>query len=131
MPTEHFMLWAVNVGLHRQKRYWKDPNVFDPSRFMPNNTENDTAAWIPFSRGARNCIGQELALIETKVILAMIVRKFDFTAAYDELHKLKSDGSGYPNATEGIQTQFGERAYQVQLGTAKPCEGMPCRLKLK
>lgn len=131
MPTEHFMLWPVNVGMHRQKRYWKDPNAFDPSRFHPSNTENDTSAWIPFSRGSRNCIGQELALIETKVILAMIIRKFDFMAAYDELEKLKGDGSGYPNATEGIQTQFGERAYQVQLGTAKPCEGMPCRLKLR
>lgn len=75
-------------------------------------------------------IGQELAIIETKIILAMTLRTFDFQAAYDELDKLRGDGTGYPNATTGIQSQFGERAYQVQLGTAKPAEGMPCRLKL-
>ncbi|KAK4498933.1 hypothetical protein PRZ48_009443 [Zasmidium cellare] len=131
MTTDGFMLWPVNVGMHRQPKYWKDPHTFNPARFSPTDTENNTAAWIPFSRGSRNCIGQELALIETKVILAMIIRKFDFHAAYDELEKLKGDGSGYPCATEGIQEQFGERAYQVQLGTAKPCEGMPCRIMLR
>lgn len=61
----------------------------------------------------------------------MTIRKFDFTAAYDELEKLRGDGSGYPCDVEGIQEQFGERAYQVQRGTAKPREGMPVRVRLR
>ena len=61
----------------------------------------------------------------------MILRRFEFVPAYNEVAQLKGDGSGYPNLTTGVLEQFGERAYQVQLGTAKPAEGMPCRLRLR
>lgn len=37
------------------------------------------SAWRPFERGPRNCIGQELANIEARVILACTVRRYDFT----------------------------------------------------
>ncbi|GIZ43622.1 hypothetical protein CKM354_000683900 [Cercospora kikuchii] len=133
MPTENFMVWPVNVGLHRNAKYWPEPDKFDPDRFVPGSAvyaQNNKEAWVPFSKGSRNCIGQELAIIETKIILAMTLRTFDFQAAYDEVGKLKGDRSGYPSSTSGVQTQFGERAYQIQLGTAKPAEGMPCRLTL-
>ncbi|EME79459.1 uncharacterized protein MYCFIDRAFT_167334 [Pseudocercospora fijiensis CIRAD86] len=133
MPTNHFMLWPVNVGMHRNPRNWPNPDIFDPERFIPGSAvyaENNKDAWVPFSKGVRNCIGQELAIMEAKVILAMIVRKFDFISAYNELEKLVGDGSSYPNYLSGVREQFGERAYQVQLGTAKPAEGMPCRMKL-
>lgn len=37
------------------------------------------SAWRPFERGPRNCIGQELANLEARVILACTVRRYDFT----------------------------------------------------
>lgn len=61
----------------------------------------------------------------------MFLRKFDFVEAYDEVGKLKGDGSGYPSLTSGVLEQFGERAYQCQKGTAKPNEGMPCRVVVR
>lgn len=123
------MLWAVNVGLHRSEAYWPDPGAFRPERYLDGSWNKD--AWVPFSKGVRNCIGQELAVMESKVILAMTLREFDFQVAFDELGKLRDDGSGYPSDTDGIQTQFNEEMYQIQLGTAKPREGMPCRVKLR
>jgi hypothetical protein len=117
--------------MHRNPRYWPDPHKFNPERFLPNDTANDRDAWMPFSKGSRNCIGQELAIIETKIILLMTLRSWDFIPAYHELKALKGDGTGYPSDESGVQTQFGEEAYQIQLGTAKPREGMPCRLKLR
>ncbi|KAK5155969.1 hypothetical protein LTS14_005535 [Recurvomyces mirabilis] len=142
MPTDGFMLWPVDVGLHRHSRYWPEPNEFRPERHLHSTSahgekQDDSAnfasnpAWVAFSKGIRNCIGQELAVIETKVILAMTIRTFDFHAAFDELDKLKDDGSGYPSDSQGIQEQFGDEAYQIQLGTAKPREGMPCRVSLR
>ncbi|KAK5120427.1 hypothetical protein LTR85_006366 [Meristemomyces frigidus] len=134
LPTEHFMLWPVDVGLHRHEKYWPDPHTFNPDRHLHSSatdTNNFSGAWVGFSKGSRNCIGQELAIIETKVILAMTLRTFDFQPAFNELEKLKGDGSGYPSDVEGLQVQFGEEAYQVQLGTAKPREGMPGRLRLR
>lgn len=37
------------------------------------------SAWRPFERGSRNCIGQELANLEARVILACVMRRYDFT----------------------------------------------------
>lgn len=57
-PTEHFMLWPVNVGLHRNPKYWPDPDHFDPERFVVGSAvyhENNKEAWVPFSKGSRNC----------------------------------------------------------------------------
>ncbi|KAK5133266.1 hypothetical protein LTR08_008000 [Meristemomyces frigidus] len=142
LPTENMMLWAVDVGLHRNPRYWPSPHSFRPERHLhsasrttsspaDDDTNNFNDAWIGFSKGKRNCIGQELAIIEAKVILAMTLRTFDFQSAYGELAALKGDGSGYPSDETGVQTQFGDEAYQIQLGTAKAREGMPCRLTLR
>ncbi|KAK6428265.1 hypothetical protein LTR95_015592 [Oleoguttula sp. CCFEE 5521] len=126
--TKDLMLWPVDVGLHRSP-LWGDPHTFRPARFLDPST--NTSAYVPFSKGPRNCIGQELAMIETKVILAMTIRSFEFEAAYAELgsKELKGDGSGYPSDTSGVQEMWGDEAYQIQLGTAKPREGMPCRLR--
>lgn len=133
------MLWAVDVGLHRSPKNWTDPDTFRPERFLTSTStgtttaasDNANPAFVPFSKGPRNCIGQELAIIETKVILAMTLRSFDFSTAFgkEDLAALKADGSGYPSDASGVQTQFGEECYQIQLGTAKPREGMPCRLR--
>ena len=121
----------VDVGLHRNSRYWSSPHSFRPERHLhassssasgEDSTHDFNEAWVGFSKGKRNCIGQELAIIETKVILAMTLRTFEFRAAYDELAALKNDGSGYPSDEGGIQEQFGDEAYQIQLGTAKPRE---------
>lgn len=133
-PTEGCNLLALNLGLHYNSG-WGDPRAFRPERWLTKAPAPEGAfreAWVPFSKSPRNCIGQELAMLELKIVLAMCVRSFDFHAAFDkdELDKLKGDGSGYPSDSSGVQQFLGEKAYQIQLGTAKPREGMPCRLSM-
>jgi cytochrome P450 len=131
IATEGLMLWAVDVGLHRNETYWPEPHAFNPSRFLPTNSPTNPA-YVPFSKGPRNCIGQELAMIESRIILALTLRLFDFEAAYDELEKLEGDGYGRKEAKgEKVMRQFGDEAWQVQKGTAKPRGGMPCRLRVR
>jgi cytochrome P450 len=55
-------------------------------------------AWRTFERGPRNCIGQELANIEARVILACVVRKFDFEKV--GLGELELGENGVPVLTE-------------------------------
>jgi cytochrome P450 len=132
--TEDLMLWAVDVGLHRNATYWPDPHVFNPERFLQQDGSAAPAnpAYVPFSKGPRNCIGQELAMIESRIILALTMRLFDFTPAYDEIAKLNGDGYGRAEGkAEAGMEQFGDEAWQVQKGTAKPRGGMPCRLSLR
>jgi cytochrome P450 len=68
--------------LHRHKLYWRDPNVFDPNRFLGKaRNAIDRFAYIPFGAGARTCIGSAFALQEATLILADIARNFDFLVA--------------------------------------------------
>src|SRR5579862_1427580 len=68
--------------LHRHKLYWRDPNVFDPNRFLGKaRNAIDRFAYIPFGAGIRTCVGSAFALQEATLILADIARNFDFLVA--------------------------------------------------
>ena len=72
------VLIAILVySLHRHPDIWDNPDEFDPLRFHPANAKGrDPYAYLPFSAGHRNCIGQNFAMNEERVVVASIVRQF-------------------------------------------------------
>jgi cytochrome P450 len=65
-------------GTHRHPAFWSDPETFDPDRFAPERSK-DRHSWsfMPFSGGPRTCIGNSFALVESSILLAQILNRFD------------------------------------------------------
>ncbi|XP_059477869.1 cytochrome P450 4c3 [Neocloeon triangulifer] len=60
--------------LHRDPRYFPEPDKFKPERFMgAENTTKHPFAYIPFSAGSRNCIGQRFAMMQLKIIMSEVL----------------------------------------------------------
>jgi len=64
--------------LHRHPAFWDTPDLFDPERFTPERSAGrHKYAYIPFSIGPRQCIGNSFALLEASLILASIAQRFE------------------------------------------------------
>jgi len=67
--------------IHRNEQYWKNANVFDPDRFsVEREGELVPGAYLPFGLGPRVCVGAAFATTEATLIMARLIRRFDFTA---------------------------------------------------
>ena len=65
--------------LHRHQHYWKDPDVFDPDRFLPEReSEMTPGAYCPSAPARGICAGAAFATIEAVLLIARLFRAFDF-----------------------------------------------------
>ena len=67
--------------LHRHRRLWTDPDLFDPTRFLPGASPPDRFAYLPFGVGPRVCIGAQFALTEASLVLSRLVQAFEIRRA--------------------------------------------------
>jgi cytochrome P450 family 6 len=73
------MNWRIPSQL--DEKYYPDPTRFDPDRFSKENKlSRHPMAFLAFSNGPRACIGRRFALLEVKVALVTLLRKFNVTA---------------------------------------------------
>ncbi|KAL8697267.1 MAG: hypothetical protein Q9201_007209, partial [Fulgogasparrea decipioides] len=126
-PTDGVsMIWTIHAELHRAPKYWKRPVEFLPERWLVEPTHElfpIKDAWRAFEYGPRNCIAQGIVMSELKIILACMVREFDFKPAYDEWDQL--------HPWKGEKIYRGDRAYQMEEAAAHPVEHYPCRVFLR
>ena len=65
-------------NLHRHPNFWEQPEVFMPERFAPENKAKlNRTAYIPFFTGPHLCIGNNFALMEGQLLLAMTAQRYE------------------------------------------------------
>ncbi|XP_030761413.1 cytochrome P450 6a2-like [Sitophilus oryzae] len=73
----------VNIpiwGLHKDPEYYPDPEKFNPENFSEENkAARPDFTYMPFGEGPRMCIGLRFGLLQTKLGIASLVRKYKFT----------------------------------------------------
>lgn len=155
LPLEGADIWPLPHLINRNRRFFPEPTRFIPERFIPSQTPfpdaelftpAGKAAFQPFVIGPRNCIGQELAMTESRIILALTVREFDFVLEYpgeeadpqppipESIAAEYDEGSEYGKSIRNGQPRRiveGHRAWSMLKGTAKPNGGCPGRVKVR
>ncbi|XP_074836188.1 ultra-long-chain fatty acid omega-hydroxylase-like isoform X4 [Carettochelys insculpta] len=87
LPKGNICLISI-YGTHHNPAVWPEPEVYNPHRFDPETSKNQSPlAFMPFSAGPRNCIGQNFAMAEMKVVLALTLLRF--TVRLDETRPVR------------------------------------------
>jgi len=78
IPKGTYVTTAMSI-LHRDPRWWREPERFDPSRFLTDTIDRN--AFMPFGVGPRKCLGMRMAYIEAVAIMAGILQRYEFDLA--------------------------------------------------
>lgn len=96
------------LGIHRDEKYYKNPDVFDPERFSEENKSNiNPNAYLPFGVGRRVCIASRFALMEAKAMLFSLLSAFTFELSEKTQIPLQLKKGGF--------SIRGEKGYWVEL----------------
>ena len=67
------------IGIHHDERYYPNPEQFNPDNFSKEACQSRSPyTFLGFGQGPRACIGMRFALLEAKVAVAMMMRKYTF-----------------------------------------------------
>lgn len=63
--------------IHRDRRWWSDPDRFDPDRWLGRDQPHGRHAYLPFGAGPRVCPGSLLATVQLTVLTTLLARDYD------------------------------------------------------
>jgi cytochrome P450 len=79
------IVFLIPFVIHRRPKLWPDPERFDPDRFAPERESvRPRFAYIPFGGGPRGCIGNQFAMLEAQLIVAMIAQRYRIELVPDQ-----------------------------------------------
>ncbi|XP_068626843.1 cytochrome P450 4C1-like [Battus philenor] len=96
--------------LQRRDDQFDDPNAFKPDRFMTTKPTWHPYSFIPFSAGPRNCIGYKFAMIEMKLAILAILRRYRLLPI-TKPEDIKFTSDLMLRSTEPVYVKFEQRPY--------------------
>ncbi|NP_001352704.1 probable cytochrome P450 9f2 [Lucilia cuprina] len=82
-------------AIHRDPKYYSEPDIIDPERFSAENkTKIEDAAYLPFGLGPRICIANRFAIMEIKAFLFYLLRDYRLEASPKTMRPLELKKSG-------------------------------------
>lgn len=97
IPKGHNIMVSISL-LHDDSRQFRDPERFDPERFVGTTPG---PAWLPFGGGTRRCIGAAFAQMEMDVVLRALLRDFTIEPSTSPDERWHSRGVAYAPARGG------------------------------
>ncbi len=102
------MVMMSQFLMHRDPRWWENPETFDPERWNPDKVaERPKFAYFPFGAGTRICIGEQFAWMEGILLIAAISRKWKFE--HDPTHQVAMDPLVTLRPKYGMRMKFSKR----------------------
>jgi cytochrome P450 len=97
------------IHTHYMEEYWTEPQHFDPLRFSDERAEhkNHPYCWVPFSGGAHMCIGLHFAIMQIKLVMFEMVRRYRWSLA--EGYEMPVQQSPISKPRDGLPVYFEER----------------------
>jgi cytochrome P450 len=97
-------IWAA----HRHPDHWHDPERFDPERFSDANGKGrHPGSYLPFSIGPRICIGNTFSLIETTILMAQLLLRYELDIR--PCHDVKPIAIGTVRPSKPVLVEFRAR----------------------
>lgn len=97
----HLSVWAV----HRDSRHWEDPHEWRPTRWENTSPRDAGYAYVPFGAGPRVCLGRRFALMEAKLVLAVVGQQFEL----DSLCELEFSPMTTTQPAHGVPVRISPR----------------------
>jgi len=108
MPADAIVI-TYPIHTHYMEEYWSAPNTFDPERFSDERAEHKRHAycWVPFSGGARMCIGLHFAIMQIKLVMFEMLRRYRWSVP--EGYEMPVQQSPISKPHDGLPVYFERR----------------------
>ena len=118
---------------HRSAKYWDDPLLFDPDRWLPERRKRTAGIYVPYGFPTRSCVGSAVGNAQLVLLCALLAREFRFTPAPTTGPRCAWKASRFPRrctarsrAMRPVPDLQGRAAYFA----VRPCSCMSsCRIR--
>ncbi|XP_056016243.1 cytochrome P450 3A12-like isoform X2 [Ostrea edulis] len=101
-------------AFHRSPKYWEEPEVFNPDRFLEKNKSKLTpGTFLPFGLGPRSCVAMRLAYMEAKCAMIRVLQKYKFIPCEQTEIPVELDCRFFLKPKNGIVLKLEKRETQT------------------